>query len=75
MLMDKPNKNNNPQQRYIVTVEGKDYFTAASNPNAAMAKVAFRYARDVSKPVSLIKWRMNRGEITAEIRPVENRSL
>jgi len=54
------------QTFYHVTIDGEEFDTTASNPNAATSKCAYKYGYRMNVPVALVQWKIKKGELTVK---------
>jgi len=53
---------------YSVTIDGEQFDTTASNPQAAISKCAYRYGYRMNVPVALVQYKIKRGELVVKVK-------
>jgi len=53
---------------YSVTLDGESFDTAASNPQAAISKCAYKYGFRMGIQVALVQYKIKRGELGVEVK-------
>jgi len=56
------------QTFYHVTIDGEEFDTTASNPQAAISKCAYKYGFRMNMPVALVQYKIKHGELGIKVK-------